>query len=505
MSVIGRCIGRCVLAVLVPAVAVAQGVTAPPGLSLNDVVQAALTRSTPVLQAQQQEEIGLGALISAAAPFAVQFGTFGGRAQTGTMDPATGADTLATQVNYGLGLKRQFRQGPIFSSEVGATQTSLGSVANAAQSRVSLKLNVIVPLLNDRGGLVTSAPERAARSEHDASILVVRHTASEAVRAATFAYWDYLAAQKRLAAQQSAESRAQQLVDQTRVLVAADERTPSDLNQMLGHLASTRVQRLAAEIAVLDAQLQLGLLIGLDSEAIAALPGPATDFPSSVTLSTAATPARLADLAASQRADLAASDLTLRAARTRADAARGGVQPRFDLQISLGYTGLTSGAGFDRFLAAYYRNVPGLDLSVSIRHELFTRNLDARGRLLAAIAGQQQQQIAQDDLRRRVTAGVQVAYEAFGRSGRAVAEADTAVRLYQTIVQNEQRKFQLGVSTLFDIIQAEDGLTSAMLDEVAIRQEYARALATLRFETGTLLTSDARGPAVDVANLLTAP
>ncbi|HEY6359788.1 MAG TPA: TolC family protein, partial [Vicinamibacterales bacterium] len=102
-------------------------------------------------------------------------------------------------------------------------------------------------------------------------------------------------------------------------------------------------------------------------------------------------------------------------------------------------------------------------------------------------------------------AEVRVAHDAFGRSERVLAEAETAVRLYRTIVQNEQRKFQLGVSTLFDVIQAEDGLTSAMLGDIGSRQEYARALVTLRFQAGTLLTSDIRAPAVDHAALLTAP
>ena len=154
MGVIVRYAAPCVLAVFAPAAAAAQGIAAPPGLTVDDVVRAALTRSAPVLLAQQEEEVGLGALISAAAPFDVQFGTFAGRAQAGTTDPQTGIDTLATQLNYGLSLKKQFRQGPLFTSEVGATQTSLASVANAAQSRVSVRLNVIVPLLNDRGGLV---------------------------------------------------------------------------------------------------------------------------------------------------------------------------------------------------------------------------------------------------------------------------------------------------------------------------------------------------------------
>jgi hypothetical protein len=55
------------------------------------------------------------------------------------------------------------------------------------------------------------------------------------------------------------------------------------------------------------------------------------------------------------------------------------------------------------------------------------------------------------------------------------------------------------------VIQAEDGLTGAMLGEIATRQDYAKALAALRFHTGTLLTAGPRGTAVDLPSLLTPP
>jgi outer membrane protein TolC len=71
-------------------------------------------------------------------------------------------------------------------------------------------------------------------------------------------------------------------------------------------------------------------------------------------------------------------------------------------------------------------------------------------------------------------------------------------------VQSEQRKFQLGVSTLFDVIQAADGLTSAMLTDITSRRSHAVAIATLRFETATLL-EPGPSPGLAAAALMTPP
>jgi outer membrane protein TolC len=79
------------------------------------------------------------------------------------------------------------------------------------------------------------------------------------------------------------------------------------------------------------------------------------------------------------------------------------------------------------------------------------------------------------------------------------------VELSRTTVENEERKFQLGMSTLFDVIQAEDQLTSALLSRISTQQRFAAARARLAFETGALVR-DQDGRAVpDAAALAILP
>lgn len=94
--------------------------------------------------------------------------------------------------------------------------------------------------------------------------------------------------------------------------------------------------------------------------------------------------------------------------------------------------------------------------------------------------------IAVEELSRTITLEVITASETLKRSVIELRLASEAVRLHAAAVVSENQKFRLGSSTTFDVIQAEDGLTSATLGAINTRRRYAVALAQLRFRTGAL-------------------
>ena len=84
-------------------------------------------------------------------------------------------------------------------------------------------------------------------------------------------------------------------------------------------------------------------------------------------------------------------------------------------------------------------------------------------------------------------------------------ESEEAVRLFEAGVQAVQRKFQLGAATLFDLIQTQDALTSALLSHVQSQHDHAVAIAALRFQSGRLVEGDRDAFRVPVADLVTPP
>jgi outer membrane protein TolC len=68
-----------------------------------------------------------------------------------------------------------------------------------------------------------------------------------------------------------------------------------------------------------------------------------------------------------------------------------------------------------------------------------------------------------------------------------IAAAVKAVLLAQKTLDAEQKKFQLGESTVFLVIQAQRDLATAEGNEVKARSTYAKAITQFRQATGTVL------------------
>ncbi len=475
---------------------------APPGgFGVEEAVRTALARSPDIRVAAWKAEGDRGVLLAAAAPFDLQLDTSIKAGQQHTSEP--GASTETASGTYGLGLRKQLRSGLLLNPELGLAQASPRAPAGTTVNSGSVRLNLVLPLAKDRWGALTAAPERAARSTHEASLLEERHAAFRLAYATAIAYWDYVATLKRLTVFESSEARAQRMVEETQVLVEAEERTRADLIQVQGNLALKRGLRIVAEQAVTEARYELGTAMGLSAAESAALPPATTDFPAQGRGS--ATADGLLALSRAHRADLAAADKSVRAVQTLHDAARNDLRPRLDLLVGAGYGGLETGGGVGPFFAGAYRNVPGLDASVEVRWQFPTANAAARGRLLESTAALEQQRLARDDLERRIGAGVLLAADSLRRGESEIEAAAEAIRLLETTVQSEVRKFQLGESTLFDVILAQDSLTTAMLARITAERGLAVGIVRLRFETGTLLDGATGPPAVDLASLTTPP
>jgi outer membrane protein len=478
------------------------------GLGLAEVLRATVAANPDIQIAAQQVESAQGALTVAATVFDTQLVTDGTAGRLHGADPREGLAAIQKQLSYNLALQRLFRNGITVRPEVGLIRNSFSTLpASAASNAGTVGMTVAVPLLRDRGGVLSTATERAATHELESSRQGLRHTTAHRVLAAVIAYWDYLAAQDRVEALRSSEERAQRIADQTRVLVSAEERTATDLTQTLGNLASKRVSRISAEQALVEARQQLGLAIGLPADEIASMPRASTPFPSLEEQPGAARPRppELSSEAYARRADLAAAEQDLRSAQALADASRNELKPRMDVVVNTGYRSAETGLGFSDFFSPLYRRGPKLDASFQFSYTLPMANSLARGRLLQSAAATEQRRLMRDDLKRRIASGVAVAWEALTRGEAGMRDSAEAVRLLESTVQAEQRKFSFGISTLFDVIQAEDALTSALLGQIQSRRNYAVAIASVRFQSGTLLAGGDGKPEVEVSRLQARP
>jgi outer membrane protein len=468
---------------------------APRPLSLDELVRETLANNTDLRVVETDVASAAGAQMAAAEPFdsalaVVASGTQGYQFSGPDQPPST---ALTRTVSAGITWNRRFRNGLSIGPEVNASRTRLygaGGAGGAPASpnfdveQTSSRLKVAVPLWRDFGGAVTAAPEQAAGLGRAASEMDARWAQAQVLLQAAGAYWSYLAAERRLEVLAASEERARRDVDETGALVKADERTGADLIQAQGYHSSRRAARIAAEQQRLDAARQLVVLAGERWEGTAILPRATTEFPDP---GPAPEPDRLQRWigdAVRQRPDMAAAELRVRGAAVLLQAARNELRARLDLEVSAGYTGQARGPA-----GVLARDFPGADAAVTVSYQLPTEQVGARGRAAQAAAALERQRIARADLERRITIGVLAAFEIARSTQLGLRESADAVKLMQRTVDNEKKKFRLGSTTLFSVNQAEESLTSALLAMIDGHREFAVALATLRFETGTVLAA----------------
>ena len=470
------------------------------GLGLEDVVETVLTSSPDIARGRLAVEAEAGARLLAASPFALKMraGLLSARERL----PLAGARNglLVTEsVETGASAVKSFRSGVVVSSEL-----SVGRVRNSAigfpARQVGSSVSVLLPLAGGRGGGAAAGAERAAQESYAASRFEGDHTTARAVHEAVHAYWLYLAAHEQLMTYVESADRALRLVEETDVLIRADERPLSDRDLMASNLAQKQTAVTAARQTLLDARYALGVAMGLAADVVSALGPPVTGFPETAAASRealdATTRAELVRMALSARSDLAALQARREGARQAREGALRDMRPRWDVLARVGYAGV-SGLPASSAGSSLSRSAGGLNGLVQVQYEPLAGNLAVQGRARRTAALEQAAAIAADDLVRRIEANVRLAIERFETAAQEVLAAREAVRLSERSVVTEQEKFRLGLATLFDAILAEDSLTNARLRRTNAQFRFAVALVRLRFETATLLDTAFGGAAAD--------
>lgn len=507
---------RAVLSCIAASYAASQPLLAQPRAQSRDVtlqaaLDAALSASPRLLLERRSLEASRGEWLQAAAPFDLNLRTSVSSQRENTLSPpgpaAPQASYLAMDaLEYRLDAEKQLRSGIVISPSVSVVQSRQLATGSAPNGIAAAGLSIAVPLLNNRGGSVVGAAERASEIRHDAGVYDVRFAAAEVAREVVGAYWSYRASYDRLAIYAAAEERAQRMADETARLVEVDERPASDLKQLHANAAAKRAARLLAEQRIAEARRVLGLAIGLSTAEIEALAIASTPFPVATVDDWSDDRAdQYLARAASERADLVSGVRRRDASRIEFEASLKDLSARIDLSASIGYQGYAQRWGLNGLLSPLHQNTSGVNGGVQLTYQLPVTNALARGRMRHREALYRQHEIGLDDTQRRITSGVLVAWQSVKLSHASLDESRRSVTLYEETVVNEQTKFRLGTSTLFDVIAAEDALTNARLTEVNGQLGHATAIADLRFATGTIVVTRGRDFVARAGDVMTLP
>jgi outer membrane protein len=485
---------------------------AEPVRSLEDVIRRTLSQN-PDIRQQDWRVLGQrGALRAEAGTFDTRLTTSASNVRTNRFvaSQTGGADSPITKstsniTSYRLGVSKRLGMGLFIEPFLQVERTEALGSPLPTMNRTSLGTSLVYPLLRGRGADVARAERRSAREEVRASLQQRRFTMSTATYRTIEVFWQYIAALQTLEIAKDTEDRARRLLTETRALIEKDEKPAADLQQPKANLASREAARITAERSLASAKEQLRIVVGLPAYVpvdIALLPFPAVPDALDDRLASADA---FVDAALARRDDLHATEYRQTASELRLDAAMNGRLPSLDLSVNVNYVGSGISGSVSEYVSPFGQPSSGVNATVSLRSDLAFRNRTAAGREIQQEAVYQNQRIAAQDLRRTIEINVRTTVELLRGTVRQLQRAQQAVDLYRTVVGNEQRKYKLGMSTLFDVLLAEDRLTQALQTQVQNQVRYAQLLIRLRFQTNTVLTFEQERATVSVSRLLTVP
>jgi len=496
---------------------------APLRLTVDEAVKMALDQNIDLSAVRMEPQISDAGVASAAGAFRPVFNTSFERNRQ--VDPPASflipTATRATAVTSAFGLDQKLPWlGTAYSISWNATHTDSNSFLNTFNPvlQSGLSLAVSQPLL--RGLKIDAARQQleASRISRDVADTEVRETVVQTEAGVKRAYWNLVSARSTVDARKSALDLAEELVRVNRAKVDVGQSPPLDLVAAEAEVASDQEQLIVAETAVKQIEDELRVLIFDTSDAGTwRVPIEPAEAPPS----TAAAPDLDAAVANAlrDRADLARARKTIENARLSVKFTRSERMPDVRLNANYQASGLGGtevlragpfpgtivGAGtpvaFGSVLNQLFTGAyPTWTLGVSVNYPIGQATEEAN--YARATLQQQQAQQRLKSAESHVVQEVRDAWRQIEMNGRRIETTRAARELAEQRLDAERKRFDVGMSTSFLVIQAQRDLTQAKTNELAAMLAYD--LALVDFEA-VQQAEPAAGSAVIAAPAATTP
>ncbi|HEX7707252.1 MAG TPA: TolC family protein [Thermoanaerobaculia bacterium] len=386
--------------------------------------------------------------------------------------------------------------------------TSLGGKGITDLYRSDAGVFFDVPLGRGAGWETTTARERAANIDLEASRLFLQHASAQTVLQVVLAYWDAVAAEQTVEAFQESSRLQTRLVDLTRALIQGDEMPAAELPRVQASQAGIGGTLIFAQRNLYDARVRLAQAMGIRVESDANIPEPTSSIPEPVSPDELRRldSAGLAAAALDRRFDFAGARQLQESGGVLLRAALLDLKPVIDLSGELKYSAAGESPSIRLGLArALFDKWVGPSVKLGLAVDYPLGNNIQKGRAAQAQAGFDQRMINAENLGRVIRANVILSHQALIEAAAQARSSAEAIRYYNELVESEFEKLQLGSSTLINTILTEQRRTDATLGYISARQQYAQLLAQLRYESGTLVEVTPDGNRIDPENLSRPP
>jgi outer membrane protein TolC len=417
-----------------------------------------------------------------------------------------GADIRQTEgANFDLQLDQLLSTGGVVSFVWNNRELETNSIFTSINPSYDVGMDALFnqPLLAGFGELVTKRNIYIARNNSLISQEVLEQTVIATIQNVEGAYWDVVEAQEQLKVSRESLELAKELHDMNRIQVDVGTLAPLELVQSEVGVATREEQILRDETLAEDSADRLRQLLNLEGEEIWTIPIMPTTPPETARITIDVDQA--IDIAMAERSELRAQNLVLENLDLDRRVARNLVKPRLDLQLRYGYSGLGgdvniggTGGIFDprppEIVPGGYQDaleqIFDLDFEGWSGGLVFAyplQNRTARANVTIADLALEEGETELDDLKLTILTEVRRTARAVEAAAEAIDLAKKSTELAEKNLDAEQKRYENGLSTSFNVLEIQEDLTLARSREVSSIAAYRRALMVHYASMGRLL------------------
>jgi len=346
-----------------------------------------------------------------------------------------------------------------------------------------LNVNLTQPLLRGRGRDITTTRIQLAERGHAAAQEQLMSQVLTTVGEVVDAYWDVVAAEATVEVREESVENAERLLEMNKQRYEIGEAASIDVLQARSGVAARQGDLISARAQLRDAEDRLKQLMNLRDNEYLALAGiqpvdapelfePDFDEQSSV------------QRALANRPEIQAARLEIESAQIEQRQAADEMQPELDATGTL-----FAGGRNDSISGVFEGTTDRADRSYSIgvQGSVPITNRAARGNHQRSRISTRQ---AEDRLRRterELMLSVRLAIRAVETARVMVESSRQTRRLQEANVAAEETRLELGATTSYRVLEVQEDLTEAQVQEVQAMASFEQALTELRQAEGVLL------------------
>ncbi|BDC52403.1 hypothetical protein F183_A47180 [Bryobacterales bacterium F-183] len=371
----------------------------------------------------------------------------------------------------------------------------------------NLSLNFTQPLLRGFGMAINNRNIRIAKNDLRVSDLVFEQQVITTVSAIINLYWDLVSFNEDLKVRKQALALAEKLYNDNKKQVEIGTLAPIEIVRAEAEVASRQQDLLVSETSLLQQETIIKNALsrtGTSSPAVSEARIVPTDLLRLETTEPVQPLQDLIELAMDSRPELKQTQINIENSKIGMLGNKSQLLPQLDVTGSFQNNALAGSAnflrpgasvdpffigGFGQALSQIFRrNFPdygvGFNLTVPLRNRTATADYIRESLSLRQNEIRQRQQINQ------IRVDVQNALIGVSQARARYLTAQKNRVLQEQTLDAEQKKYALGASTIFFVIQAQRDLATAQSQEVSAMASYSRAKVQMEFVTGQTLKAN---------------